>query len=177
MGSSTDRAVDEVAPDFTAPLVRADGEAERVALSSLLEDRPVLLSFYTADFSPDCINEWCSFRDFDWFSTGEAVQVVGISKSSVGLHRRFIKHLNLGFPLYADPDLDVAEAFGVDYRAFGVSRRARRSCFLIDRDRTIRYRWLSEHWLDPTRDMPPVGEIHDVIRHEIGSEETDSFGF
>lgn len=177
MGSSTGLAVGAVAPDFTAPLVRADGETERVALSSLLEDRPVLLSFYTADFSPDCVNEWCSFRDFDWFSTSQTVQVVGISKSSVGLHRRFIKHLNLGFPLYADSDLDVAEAFGVDYRAFGVSRRARRSCFLIDRDRTIRYRWLSEHWLDPTRDIPPVGEIHDAIRQAFGVEETDRFGF
>ncbi|EJN60893.1 redoxin domain-containing protein [Halogranum rubrum] len=177
MDSSTGLAVGEVAPDFTAPLVRADGETERIALSALLEDRPVLLSFYTADFSPDCVSEWCSFRDFDWFSTNETVQVVGISRSSVGLHRRFINHLNLGFPLYADPDLDVAEAFGVDYRAFGLSRRARRSCFLIDRDRTIRYRWLSEHWLDPTRDTPPVGEIHDAIRREFGVEETDSFGF
>ena len=177
MGSSTGRAVGEVAPEFTAPLVRADGTTDDVSLSSLLADRPVLLSFYTADFSPDCVDEWCAFRDFDWFSTGETVQVVGISKSGVALHRRFIRHLNLGFPLYADPDLDVAEAFGVDYRAFGVSRRARRSCFLIDEDRTIRYRWLGEHWLDPTRDTPPVGEIHEAIRQELGHDDPNRFGF
>lgn len=177
MKQSVGLAVGETAPDFTAPLVAPDGETRDVEFSTLLADQPVLLSFYTADFSPDCISEWCSFRDFDWFSSGEQVRVVGVSKSGPKMHRRFIDRLGLGFSLYSDENLDIAGAYGVDYRAFGLSARARRSCFLVDADRTIRYRWVGEHWLDPTRDTPPVGEIYDAVVDELGPSNTETFGF
>ncbi|WP_336000342.1 redoxin domain-containing protein [Halorientalis halophila] len=175
MTDSTGLAVGDTVPDFTAQLVDPDGTERTVALSELLEDKPVLLNFYTADFSPDCVDEWCSFRDFDWFASGEQVQVVGASKSGPALHKRFIDYLDLGFPLYADPDLEIAEALGVRYRAFKITSRARRSCFLIDQDQRVRYKWLSEHWLDPTRDTPPVREMHEAIVEELGGE-PESFG-
>jgi peroxiredoxin len=56
--------VGDPASDFTAPLVSPEDGVEEVSLGSLLADRPVLLCFYTNDFSPDCIDEWCSFRDY-----------------------------------------------------------------------------------------------------------------
>ncbi|MFC7069811.1 peroxiredoxin family protein [Halobaculum lipolyticum] len=167
--------VGDPAPEFTSTLVTPEGDTREEPFAELL-DKPVLLSFYTVDFSPDCIEEWCAFRDFDWFASGEDVNVVGVSKSGPRLHRQFIDRLNLGFPLYADTDLAVSEAFGVAYRTFGVFRRSRRSCFLVDEDGTIRYRWLGEHWLDPTRDTPPVGELHEAVRAEI-AEEPETFGF
>lgn len=146
-------------------------------MSNLLDSKPVLLSFYTNDFSPDCIDEWCSFRDYDWFSIGEEIQVVGISKSRPFAHRKFIDYLGLGFPLYSDRDLSVAEAYDVKYRTFGIVPRARRSVFLVDQDRTIRYVWAGEHPLDPTRDQPPLNEIRDAVYEEIGGPETETFGF
>jgi peroxiredoxin len=168
MSDPSGLSVGAEAPEFTAPLVHGDGATEPVALSELLADRAVLLVFYTNDFSPDCIEEWCSFRDFEWFSANELVQVVGVSTSSTFVHERFISYLDIGFPLYSDSDLDVAEAFDVRYRAFGLFARPRRSCFLIDTDRTIRYKWLADHWLDPTRDTPPVAEIHEAITDALG---------
>lgn len=163
MTKATGLEVGETAPDFTAPLVRAGEETEDVPISRFLDDTPVLLTFYTVDFSPDCVEEWCSFRDFDWFASNDYIEVIGISKSRPYLHKRFISYLDLTFPLYSDTDLDVAEKFEVKYRTFHMFPRARRSCFLIDTDRTVRYRWLGEHWLDPTRAVPPVGEIHESI--------------
>lgn len=106
------------------------------------------------------------------------MQIVGVSKSGTWLHRKFIDRLDLTFPIFSDTDLEIAEAFDVDYRVLGLVRRARRSCFLIDTDRTVKYTWIGEHWLDPTRDTPPVGDIHDAVREALdveGSEET--FGF
>jgi peroxiredoxin len=103
--------------------------------------------------------------------------VVGISRSSTWLHRQFIDRLDLEFPLYSDPDLDVSSAFGVTYRALGVSRRSRRSCFLAGTDGTIEYRWVGEHWLDPTRDVPPVSEMYDEIRDIVDTEDPETFGF
>ena len=91
------------------------------------------------------------------------------------MHRKFIEMFDLQYPLYADTDLAISEAFEVDYRAMGLFRRARRSCFLVDQDRTIRYKWLADHWLDPTRDTPPVEEIHEAIVEELGGEETPAF--
>jgi len=55
----------------------------------------------------------------------------------------------------------------VKHRSFKLFPRARRSCFLVDQDGTIRYRWLAEHWLDPTRDVPPIEDVHDAIVREI----------
>ena len=175
MPQSDGLAVGEKAPDFEATFVTPDSDTATMRFSRLLEERPILLTFYTVDFSPDCISEWCSFRDFEWFTSNDDVGVVGVSKSGPALHRKFIDALDLKYPLYADTDLKISEAFEVDYRAMGLFRRSRRSCFLIDQDRTIRYKWLGEHWLDPTRDTPPVDEIHEAIVEELGAEGTPAF--
>lgn len=155
------------APEFSATLVTPGGERETVSLSELLDDGPVLLAFYTNDFSPDCIEEWCSFRDYGLLED-EDVQVVGISKSGAYLHERFIDYLGIEFPLVSDPDLEVAEAYDVAYRAAKLFPRSRRSCFLVDTDGVVQYRWLADHWLDPTRDVPPVEEIHEAVREALG---------
>jgi peroxiredoxin Q/BCP len=170
-------AVGTEAPSFTGSLVEPSGDTVDRALSDLYAERPVLLSFYTIDFSPDCMDEWCAFRDFDWFASGDHVQVIGASKSPAWLHARFIAHLGLNFPLYADTSLELAEKFGVKYRAFKLSTRSRRSCFLIDTDGIIRYRWVGEHPLDPTRDVPPVDEVHEAVRTELDLPPAESFGF
>ena len=164
-------AVGETTPDFEAPFITPGGETATMQFSDLLAQRPILLNFYTVDFSPDCISEWCSFRDFEWFTSNDDVGVVGISKSSPAIHRKFIDYLDIKFPLYSDSSLAVSEAFEVDYRAFGLFRRSRRSCFLVDQDGVVRYKWLGEHWLDPTRDTPPVGEIHQAVVEELGETE------
>ncbi|WP_435180164.1 redoxin domain-containing protein [Halorussus sp. AFM4] len=176
MGDSTGIEVGETVGDVTGTLVRPDGTASETALSALLAEGPVLLTFYTNDFSPDCVEEWCSFRDYDWFASSDAVRVVGASKSRPFTHRKFIDHLDLQFPLYADTDLDLAAAFGVRYRVFKLVPRARRSCFLLDEDGVVRYRWVGEHPLDPTRDQPPIAEIHQAIAEEFDGDGPETFG-
>ncbi|MCD2201927.1 redoxin domain-containing protein [Halobacterium sp. KA-6] len=166
---------DEV-PDVAAPLVHPDDSVEETPLSELYADRPVLVVFYTNDFSPDCVSEWCSFRDYGWFTSTEDVRVVGSSKSRVPTHRRFIDYLDIDFPLYADTDLDVADAFGVTYRALKLLPRAKRSVFLVDTDGVVQYRWIGEHPLDPTRDQPPLGEIREAVEEHVGGE-PETFGF
>ncbi|MGB9986576.1 redoxin domain-containing protein [Salarchaeum japonicum] len=166
------------APMFSAPLVTPDGDVEETPLSDLLAEKPVLLAFYTNDFSPDCVNEWCSFRDYDWFATGGRVQVVGVSRSRTYTHKKFIDYLNLGFPLYSDRDLSITESYGVKYRALRVAARSKRSVFFIDQDGVIRYRWVGEHPLDPTRDSPPLEEIRAAVEDVLGPPaEEESFGF
>jgi peroxiredoxin len=177
MTDSSGLEVGEEARDVSETLVHPDGTTDEAALSDLLAEGPVLLTFYTNDFSPDCIEEWCSFRDYDWFTSDDAVQVVGVSKSRPFTHRKFIDYLDLQFPLYADTDLDLARAFDVTYRAFKLVPRARRSCFLLDEEGVVQYAWVGEHPLDPTRDQPPISEIHETIVEEFGDDEPETFGF
>jgi peroxiredoxin len=167
MTGSIGHDVGTEAPDFTAPIVWPTGDTETVALSALLADGPVLLAFYTNDFSPDCISEWCAFRDDAWFDPEEGVQIVGVSTSRPYTHRKFIDYLGLEFPLYSDPELAIAEAYGVRYRLFKLLPRARRSCFLIDSDRSVRYAWIGTHSIDATRTTPPMSEIHAAIEELI----------
>jgi peroxiredoxin len=174
---TTERAlsVGDDAPSFTEALVAPDRETEDVPITDFLVEKSVLLCFYTNDFSPDCVGQWCSFRDYDWFTANDDVHVVGVSKSRPFTHRKFIDYLDLGFPLYADTNLDIASAFGVDYRVFGVARRARRSCFLIDQSGDVQYRWLGDHSIDPTRDSPPVDEIRVAIEDHLGDDRSEPF--
>lgn len=150
-------------PDVSETLVYPDGETEERRLADLYAEKPVLLVFYTNDFTPDCIEEWCSFRDYAWFTANDDIRVVGSSKSRPSTHRRFIDHLDLDFPLFSDTDLAISDAFDVSYRVLGLVPRSRRSCFFIDTDGTVRYKWVGEHPLDPTRDQPPLDELHENI--------------
>ena len=160
------------APDFSAPLTYPSGETEIVALSTLLAEQPVLLAFYTNDFSPDCVTEWCAFRDDRWFGSDGAVRVVGVSRSRPFTHRKFIDYLDLEFPLYSDSDLAITEAYRVKYRLFKLLPRSRRSCFLIDQQGRIRYKWIADHPLDATRDTPSMEEIHAAIDEQLGQTES-----
>jgi len=169
--------VGETVPAVSAQLVDPDGTTETVSLESLYTDTPVLLAFYPNDFSPDCIKEWCSFRDYDWFSTGSQVQVVGASKSRPFTHKQFIGQLNLGFSLFSDTDLEMADAFDVRYRTLKLFERPRRSVFLLGSEGTVRYNWISEHPVDPSRDTPDVSEVHRAVAEQLGGPDSDSFGF
>lgn len=177
MVSDSPLAVGVNAPEFSTQLVSPEGSTEETSLRSLLDEAPVLLPFYTNDFSPDCIEEWCSFRDYNWFTADDRFNLVGISKSRPATHRQFINRLELQFPLFADTDLAVAEAFGVDYRTFKLFRRARRSCFLIDQTGEIRYRWIADHPIDPTRTTPDLENLRAAIDNELGAYEPETFGF
>jgi peroxiredoxin len=177
MTSDSPLAVGDPAPDVAAPLVSPDGDTDRVPLSALYADHAVLLCFYTNDFTPDCVAEWCAFRDYDWFTTDDRVRVVGASKSTPFTHRKFIDYLDLGFPLYADRDLALSDAFGVTYRTLGLLSRSRRSCFLVDTDGVVRYRWLADHPIDPTRDTPDVAAVHGAVEDLVGANGTETFGF
>ncbi len=119
------------APDFTLP----DQDGNAVSLADLLDDGPVVLYFYPADFTPGCTREACSIRDMHDEIAEAGMRVVGVSPQDEESHRRFRAKHGLPFTLLADPEKKVVKAYGVD-GPLGVS--VRRGTFLIDPDRTIR---------------------------------------
>ncbi len=126
--------IGDPAPDFTLPGVQ--GTERRDYTLSSYRGTKVVLAFYPGDFTPGCTRQMCSYRDHvDDFSGVDAV-VLGISPQDVDSHERWIEAKSLPFPLLADPDRTVIDAYGVGAPVLGV----RRSVFLIDTEGIVRYK-------------------------------------
>ena len=118
------------APEF----VLADDQGGETSLSDLLQDGPLILYFYPADFTPGCTKEACSIRDIHNDIQAVGLQVAGISPQDEESHQRFREEHDLPFVLLSDPDKVAVEMYDVD-GPFGVG--VRRATFLINQDRTI----------------------------------------
>jgi len=95
----------------------------------------VLVYFYPKADTPGCTTQACCLRDAipDFAKSG--VKVCGISPDAPVMQKKFTDKFNLNFPLLADTDHAVAEAYGVwgeksmyGKKYFGIIR----SSFLID---------------------------------------------
>ncbi len=73
----------------------------------------MVLYFYPRDYTSGCTAEACGFRDHWRAVTRAGAVVLGVSPDSVASHRKFKAKHDLPFPLLADPDHAVAEAYGV----------------------------------------------------------------
>jgi peroxiredoxin Q/BCP len=71
------------------------------------------LYFYPKDDTPGCTTQACGFRDRYAEVTDANALVYGISPDSVASHAKFKKKFSLPFPLLADTDHAVCEAYGV----------------------------------------------------------------
>ncbi len=129
------------APDFTLP----SSEGGSVVLSQL-RGKPVVLYFYPRDDTPGCTREACAFRDRNKELAKLGATVLGVSTDPVESHVKFRDKFKLNFPLLADLDHQVAEAYGAwrEKDRFGKkSVGIQRSTFLIDSEGILRKVWKS----------------------------------
>lgn len=95
------------APEFTAR--DQDG---KIITSEDLRGQRYVLYFYPKDDTPGCTKEACSFRDADAVYAEKGIKVFGVSGDDETSHRKFISKFDLPFPLLADTDHSLANAFG-----------------------------------------------------------------
>ena len=88
-----------------------------------------LVYFYPKADTPGCTKQACSLRDSFANLTAEGIQVIGVSKDTPEAQKKFQEKFNLPFPLVADTDGKVAQAFGVDL--IPVAGLTQRESFLI----------------------------------------------
>ena len=119
------------APEF---VLRSDS-GEEISLCDLLQDGPLILYFYPADFTPGCTKEACSIRDVHSDIQAVGLRVVGVSPQDEDSHRRFRQQHDLPFALLSDTEKVAIKMYDVD-GPFGVG--VRRATFLIGQDRTIK---------------------------------------
>ena len=120
--------------DTAPPFEGKDQDGKTWKLSALLGKKAVLLYFYPKDNTPGCTKEACGFRDQISDLKKDKVEVLGVSFDSAESHQKFITNYQLNFPLLADTEGHIADAYGV--RNPGKST-ARRVSFLIGLDGKI----------------------------------------
>jgi peroxiredoxin Q/BCP len=109
-----------------------------------LAGKPVVLYFYPKDDTPGCTIEACAFRDRNSELTDLGAVVLGVSPDSVESHKNFTAKFELNFPLLADVDHKLAEAYGAwreKTRNGETSMGVHRSTFLIDADGRVARTW------------------------------------
>jgi peroxiredoxin Q/BCP len=99
-------------PGADAPTIEAENQrGETVALDF---EEPTVLYFYPRDDTPGCTTEAEQF-DAELESYRDAgVSVFGVSTDDVESHEAFAEKYELRFDLLADPEGEIAAAFGVD---------------------------------------------------------------
>jgi peroxiredoxin Q/BCP len=96
------------APDFTLP----DQHGDPVTLSGL-RGKSVVLYFYPKADTPGCTTQACAVRDHRVEYEQAGAIVLGVSPDPVAPIANFASKFGLEFPLLADEDHSVAEAYGV----------------------------------------------------------------
>lgn len=135
---------DWIEPGQKAPAFHlASDEGGKIRLSSL-KGAPVVLYFYPRDDTPGCTKEACAFRDRSAELKELGATVLGVSPDDVTSHAKFRSKYDLNFPLLADPDHAVAEAYGAwrEKNMYGKkSMGIQRSTYLIDAQGKVAKVW------------------------------------
>lgn len=125
-----------------APAFKSTASTGPIALEDFKGKQSLVLYFYPKADTPGCTKEACAFRDSSDEFAKRGVAVVGVSADDVGAQQAFADKFSLQFPLIADTDRAVLDAYGV----WGERTRpdgktvvgVRRWTFLIDKTGTVR---------------------------------------
>lgn len=133
-----------IEPGQRAPAFTLNDQHGRAHSLSAYAGRPVVLYFYPKDDTPGCTTEVCEFRDtLPNFESSGAV-VLGASILDEKSKARFAAKHGVTFPLLADADNRVAEAYGVWQEKSQYGRTYMgivRTTYLIDAKGKIARRW------------------------------------
>lgn len=118
----------------------------------------LIIYFYPKDNTPGCTTETEGFRDhYSAFREADCY-VLGVSRDSLKSHENFSTKLGLPFPLLADTESEVCEAFHVikeknmyGKKVMGIER----STFLIDSTGKVAHVW---------RGVKVPGHVQEVLR-------------
>lgn len=134
-------AVPEVgtpAPEFTV----TSHTGETISLADYRGKQNVVLFFYPKASTPGCTIEACGFRDALANFTSAGTAVLGISADNVKKQAKFADSHGFTYPLLADVDHAIAEAYGVWKEKTFMGRKYMgidRSTFVIDKEGILRY--------------------------------------
>ena len=134
----------ELKPGDPAPAFSLEDQHGKTVTLADYKGSKVLVYFYPKADTPGCTTQSCAVRDAmpDFERLG--IDAVGISPDKPGAQAKFDDKYGLGFPLLADTDHSVAEAYGVwgEKTNYGKTYMGIiRSSFLIDEQGRVQQAW------------------------------------
>ena len=141
------------AGDTAPPFALTDQHGETVRLDDF-RGRKLLVYFYPKADTPGCTTQSCEVRDHRQEFVDLGVDVVGISPDEPDAQLAFDRKFSLGFPLLADTDHAVADAWGTwgEKKLYGKAYMGViRSSFLVDEDGRIEQAWYK---VSPSKTVP-----------------------
>ena len=127
--------IGDKAPDFESK----DQDGKTIRLSDF-KGKKVVLYFYPKDDTPGCTAQACNLRDNEMALKKAGYQVVGVSSDPEKSHKKFIEKFSLPFPLVADTEKTINEAYGVWVEKSMYGRKymgTARTTFIIDENGII----------------------------------------
>jgi len=127
------------APGFTLET----GDGRTISLADYA-GRPVVLYFYPKDMTSGCTAQACAFRDGYAQYRKAGAEILGVSRDSAASHAKFGDKYGLPFPLLADVEGKVSDAYGVWKEKSLYGRKfmgIERSTFVIGPDGRILRAW------------------------------------
>lgn len=98
--------------DKAPELLGRDQDGKEVKLADF-KGKKLVLYFYPKDNTPGCTTEACNLRDNYQRFMDAGYAVVGVSVQDEKSHKKFIEKHELPFPLIADTEKTLNNAFGV----------------------------------------------------------------
>jgi peroxiredoxin Q/BCP len=133
--------VGKPAPNINLPATQIDKvlpgkkDAKKLTLKDFQGRKNVVLFFYPKAMTPGCTRESCKFRDLNKEFAKLDTVVLGISTDDLKAQKQFTDKESLNFPLFADADKKITQAYGVLNEKRGM---ANRSTFIIDKKGIVR---------------------------------------
>jgi peroxiredoxin Q/BCP len=129
--------------DPAPPFALSDQHGSTVSLEDF-RGRTLLVYFYPEADTPGCTKQSRDVRDHLEDLSEIGLAVVGISPDTPAAQLAFDRKFHLGFPLLADEDHAVADAWGVWGKPTedgSILEEVRRSSFLVDGEGRIKQAW------------------------------------
>ncbi|HEV3088550.1 MAG TPA: thioredoxin-dependent thiol peroxidase [Candidatus Elarobacter sp.] len=128
----------------TVPDVGAkDQDGNDVRLRNF-KGRKLVVYFYPKADTPGCTVESQAFRDAKGDLNAAGADIVGVSRDDVAAQKKFAEKYGLNFPLLADTESVICDAFGVIVEKNMYGKKSvgiQRSTFLVGADGTIAKVW------------------------------------
>ena len=143
-----------------APIVALNDQHGSVVDWSRLRGRRVMVFFYPKASTPGCTQQACALRDVA-AQIGDT-QIIGVSPDKPATQLKFAEKYSLPFPLLADVDHVLSEAYGVwkQKQLYGRTYMGiERSAFLLDEKGKVMHAWYKISPKDtPVKLLEALGE-------------------
>lgn len=129
-------------PGMKAPAISLPDQHGNTVTLRTFRGRRVMIFFYPKANTPGCTQQACGLRDVV-AQVGDTA-IIGVSPDRPTAQAKFDEKYGLGYPLLADTEHAVAEAYGVwkEKSLYGKKYMGiERSAFLIGADGKVEHAW------------------------------------